>query len=74
MGICGGGNKSRPIVTPGDDASAATAETWDEADSKARSDLVLAINPSELKQIKGCTTANEIWKKLHSIYQSSRAG
>lgn len=37
---------------------------------KAHSDLILAISPSELKQIKGCDTAHAVWEKLHSIYQS----
>ena len=60
----------RPTATTGNEASEAAAKSWDMADRKARSNLVLAINPSELKQIKGCGTANEIWRKLHSIYQS----
>ncbi|XP_076388107.1 uncharacterized protein LOC143264517 [Megachile rotundata] len=59
------GNKIRPDVTQGE-----AATQWDEADAKARSDLILAISPSEIKQIKNCKTSNEIWKKLEGIYQS----
>lgn len=54
-------------VKPSD---AVTAAKWMKYDAKARSDLILAINPSELKQIKDCSTSNEVWKKLHFIYQS----
>ena len=43
---------------------------WNSADSKAKSDLILSIHPSELKQVKGCATSREVWLKLESIYQS----
>ena len=38
---------------------------------KAQTDLILAISLSELKQIEGCLTANSIWLKLHTIYQTT---
>ena len=44
--------------------------TWNTADSKAKSDLILSIHPSELKQVKGCTTSREVWLRLENIYQS----
>jgi hypothetical protein len=44
--------------------------TWESNDAKARSDLILTICPSELKQIKNCPTSKDIWNKLHSFYQS----
>ncbi|KAH0809704.1 hypothetical protein GEV33_013085 [Tenebrio molitor] len=44
--------------------------TWKSNDAKARSDLILTICPSELKQIKNCPTSKDIWNKLHSVYQS----
>jgi hypothetical protein len=44
--------------------------TWESNDAKARSDLILTICPSELKQIKNCPTSKDIWNKLHSVYQS----
>jgi hypothetical protein len=34
---------------------------WDENDKKARADLILAINPNELRQIKNCVTSNGIY-------------
>lgn len=52
---------------PNDEAA---AETWVEEDLKARSDLILAISPSELKLVKGIKTSREVWTKLHEVYQS----
>jgi hypothetical protein len=43
---------------------------WEENDKKARADLILAINPNELRQIKNCVTSNGIWKKLKELYES----
>ena len=48
----------------------AEVERWENNDAKVRSDLILAICPSKLKQIKNCTTSKEIWEKLHNVYQS----
>jgi len=44
---------------------------WEIADKKAKSDIILSIKPSELKQVKACNTSREVWLKLQSIYQSS---
>jgi len=43
---------------------------WTEGDLKAQSDIILAITPSELKSVKGCAIAREVWKKLEEIHQS----
>lgn len=43
---------------------------WFQADQKARADIILAINPSELCHIKHCATSNEIWIKLKEVYES----
>lgn len=51
-------------------APEAAIDDWETNDAKAKSDLILAICPSELKQIKNCTTSKEVWDKLHSVYQS----
>ena len=48
----------------------AEVERWENNDAKARSDFILAICSSKLKQIKNCTTSKEIWDKLHNVYQS----
>lgn len=60
----------KPEVVEGDAVLAQAAERWTQADLKAQSDIVLAMNPSEIKQIKTCETAREIWTKLEGIYQS----
>ena len=64
------GKLKRPSVIENDANSAKAADTWDAADRKARSDLILSISPSELQEIKHCKTSNEIWKKLKETYQS----
>lgn len=45
-----------------------TTKAWEDVDCKAKSDLILAINLSELKQVRGCKTSKEVWDK--SIYDS----
>jgi predicted flap endonuclease-1-like 5' DNA nuclease len=60
----------KPAVVVGDVESEAAAQQWARNDSKAKSDIILAINPSELKQIKGCGSSREVWLKLEGIYQS----
>ncbi|BES95750.1 Hypothetical protein NTJ_08559 [Nesidiocoris tenuis] len=57
------GTKTRPATEDGGLA-------WDIADQKAKADLILSISPREVKQIKGCLTSNDVWVKLHSIFQS----
>lgn len=39
-------------------------------DEKAKADLYLAVGDAELKQIRNCSTAREIWLKLKSIFES----
>ena len=46
------GEKVKPERVEGNAASLAKVWAWEIADRKAHSDLVLAINPSELKQIR----------------------
>lgn len=53
---------------PSEPATAVTE--WETNDAKAKSDLILTICPSELKQIKNCITSRDIWDKLHYVYQS----
>lgn len=67
--VCG--EKVKPEVVAGNVASAEAARAWGVEDKKAKSDIILAIKSSELKQIKGCDTSREVWLKLKSIYQSS---
>lgn len=59
------------LVKPEDThANQEAREAWLKGDSKARSDIILAINPTKLKQVKGCETSREVWLKLKNIYQS----
>lgn len=51
-------------------STAEETEKFKKNDLLARAELLLLISPSELKQIKGCTTSKELWDKLKNIYQS----
>jgi hypothetical protein len=67
------GEKPKPEITGEGEARAVTEEEqkkWIAADRKAKSDLILAMNASELRQIRSCETSREIWMKLESIYES----
>jgi len=67
------GEKPRPIVSSDPSARAfsqAAYDAWIVEDRKAKSDLILSIHPSELKQIRGCETSKDVWDKLESIYAS----
>lgn len=39
-------------------------------DQKARSDIILSISSTELKEIKECETSRNVWQRLEEIYQS----
>lgn len=67
------GEKMKPEIIEGDAASLAAYNKWLNDDRKAKSDLILSIAPTELKQLKGCDTARETWLKLESIYTSKRS-
>ncbi|KMQ88628.1 retrovirus-related pol polyprotein from transposon tnt 1-94 [Lasius niger] len=66
------GRKVKPEVRQGDQQAAqqAALDAWIAQDRKAKSDLILAISPSELTQVRGCETSREIWTKLENIYAS----
>lgn len=64
------GDLQRPSVIEGEATTLAALENWKRGDNKAKSDIILAINTSELKLIKGCETSRQMWLKLESIYQS----
>lgn len=60
----------KPEVMAGNAASTEAARKWEQNDAKARSDIVLSISSTELKQIKGCGTSREVWLRLKDTYQS----
>ncbi|KMQ90721.1 retrovirus-related pol polyprotein from transposon tnt 1-94 [Lasius niger] len=51
-------------------AAAPLQAQWWKNNRKARSDLILAIHPSELPQIRHLKSSREVWLKLESIYAS----
>lgn len=61
----------KETVLNADRGNAQDASLWKTNDSNALSDIILSIHPSELKQVKNCATARELWLKLESIHQSS---
>lgn len=56
--------------TTEDPATRAAITAWENEDRKVKSDLILAINPTELKQVRGCKTSKDVWDKLRSICDS----
>jgi len=54
------GTNRRPTIVTGNIESEAAAARWDADDGKAHAELILTISPSELKQIKNCTTSHEV--------------
>ena len=64
------GECSLPQPTESSAAAIAAQAQWRKNDRKARSDLVLAIHPSELPQVRHLTSSREVWLKLESIYAS----
>ena len=64
------GSKTRPDIVDSDNESKLAAERWDSKDRKAKSDIILCMSPSELKQVKSCITSRDVWMRLKSIYQS----
>jgi len=47
---------------------------WTVNDGKIKASIILAINPSELRQVKGYETLREVRLKLEDICQSREAG
>ncbi|XP_071054082.1 uncharacterized protein [Onthophagus taurus] len=65
------GTLKNPTLIAENDESIKKIREWEIKDSKARSDLILSMDPTELKQVKHCLTSYEVWKKLETIQQSS---
>ena len=62
------GTKVKPEAE--EDINTIRVVSWEKNDQKARSDIILSISPSELKQVKKCETPKAIWQKLQEIYES----
>jgi hypothetical protein len=61
---------SGKTTKPDDSQNEEIKQTWETDDQNAQSELILLISPSELKQIKKCTSAKGIWDTLNHIFQS----
>lgn len=53
-----------------DNSNAAAVSEWVKNDQKAKSEIILSISPTELRQVKNCVTSREMWCRLDQIYQS----
>lgn len=57
------GEKLVPVII-GEKSMRATSQAahdaWIVQDRKAKADLILLINPTELKQVRGCNTSKEV--------------
>ncbi|KAL0842148.1 hypothetical protein ABMA28_014324, partial [Loxostege sticticalis] len=51
-------------------AEVAEEAIWQSKDAKARAELILTMNPSELRHTRDCKTSRELWLKLEAIYAS----
>lgn len=62
--VCG--KIPRPKLRAGaeEEQSRLAQEKWDDEDAKARADLIIAIDPSLLRLVKGLSTAAEVWCRL----------
>jgi len=65
------GETAKPEAVEGNANATAARAAWEKTDRTAKSDIILAISPSELKLIKGCVTSHALWQKLQAIYQSA---
>lgn len=57
--------KPEPAAGNGDAVS-----QWIKNDQKAKSEMILSISSAELRQVKACVTARDMWVRLEDIYQS----
>nr|XP_034194655.1 uncharacterized protein LOC117610912 [Osmia lignaria] len=64
------GESEMPERKKNNEASEAAYKAWKRNDEKAKSDIILSISASELKQVKSCETSHEMWRRLGEIYQS----
>ena len=58
------GSKPKPETIVGDAKSKDNFDKWIEMDEKEKTDILLCISPSELRQIKNCETTSDNRKKL----------
>lgn len=64
------GEITKPALIGDDSTSVKAISERIKNDNKAKSDIILSICASELKQIKNCETSRDVWLKLKDVYQS----
>ena len=57
-------------VYPGTKPTAMSDEDWKKPDQKAKSTIRLCVSDSVLLNVSGEATANNLWEKLRTLYQS----
>lgn len=60
--VCG--KKQKPL------ADEVAISKWESEDAKAKANVILSISASELRHVRGCTTSNQVWIKLHAVFAS----
>jgi len=57
-------------LKPGDDASVEEKRRWKRGDSLARTILLQSVDYGQMQLLTSCATANEMWEKLKSKYET----
>ena len=60
------GKAQKPVGSPREEV-----EAWEEEDEKARADIVIAMDPSLLRLVKGLKTSVQVWERLKSEFAST---
>lgn len=61
----------RPIVDINDRRTVQAASEWDRSNAKAKSDLLLSLSTSQVKHLRGLSTAHEMWEKLKEVHEET---
>lgn len=65
------GKMEKPKLIEGDPKSVETVEKWEEEDAKAKADIIIAIDSSLLRLVKGLSNAKQVWDRLKSEFAST---
>ncbi|KAG8239862.1 hypothetical protein J437_LFUL018972 [Ladona fulva] len=65
------GKHVKPEIVEENEQSRKEVEKWEDGDAKAKSDLIIAIDPSLLRLVKGLNTALQVWDRLKSEFAST---
>lgn len=62
------GESVKPTLVANDLVAANAIRLWKVSDNEAKSDIILSINPSKLKQIKECETSRNVRLPTNILY------